>query len=566
MLGAYGAMLLHTGVLVTIPQFVRWIVDRGIAAGDRRVLITSIVALLALSVARAILAFFQNRLAENAAQRVATDLRTELFEHLGILAASYLERMETGQLIQRVVQDVERIRFMVGKIILRIVDGSVLFLGTLVLMVAMSPGLALLSLVTIPLLGWRAFAFGRRQRPLSVQLQEQMGVMTSRVEQNLRGARQVRAFAQEEAEIARFDRDVGAWFGVSAANARLTAINVPLLDALANLGMVIVIGVGGVLAIQGSVTLGVIIAFTTYLAQILGPIRRIGQVIPAGVQALASAERVAEILDADIEVQEIADASPLPTMAGEVRFDEVTFAYPDTESAPAVRDLNLTVAAGSTVALLGATGAGKSTVINLLLRLHDPTHGRVLIDGHDIRHVTLASLRTQIGVVLQDSVLFAASLRDNIRFGRPNASDTDAEAAARAAQIHDFISGLPEGYDTEVGERGVTVSGGQKQRLAIARALLIDPRILVLDDATSSVDAETEQLIQTSLQRLMPGRTVFVIAQRLSTFRAADRILVFEDGRVVADGHHDDLVASSPLYRAICDHQAAMASTVEDGS
>ena len=563
MLGAYGAMLLHTGVLVAIPQFVRGIVDRGIAAGDRQVLVTSIIALLTLSLARAVFAFFQNRLAENAAQRVATDLRTELFDRLGILASSYLERMETGQLIQRVVQDVERIRFMVGKIILRIVDGVVLSVGTLVLMVAMSPWLALLSLVPIPLLAWRAFAFGRRQRPLSTELQEQMGVMTSRVEQNLRGARQVRAFAQEEAEIARFDRDVGAWFTVSAANARLTAINVPLLDGLANLGMVVVIGIGGLLAIQGAVTLGVIIAFTTYLAQILGPIRRISQVIPAGVQALASAERVAEILDAHVEVQEVADAAPLPAIDGEVRFDRVTFAYPDSESAPALRDVDLTVTAGSTVALLGATGAGKSTVINLLLRLHDPTRGRVLIDGHDVRHVSLTSLRTQIGVVLQDSVLFAASLRDNICFGRPDATDADVEAAARAAQIHDFICDLPDGYDTEVGERGVTVSGGQKQRLAIARALLIDPRILVLDDATSSVDAETEELIQRSLQRLLPGRTAFVIAQRLSTFRSADRILVFDDGQIVADGHHDDLVASSPLYRAICDHQAAMASSVE---
>ena len=563
MLGAYGAMLLHTGVLVAIPQFVRGIVDRGIAAGDRQVLVTSIIALLTLSLARAVFAFFQNRLAENAAQRVATDLRTELFDRLGILASSYLERMETGQLIQRVVQDVERIRFMVGKIILRIVDGVVLSVGTLVLMVAMSPWLALLSMVPIPLLAWRAFAFGRRQRPLSTELQEQMGVMTSRVEQNLRGARQVRAFAQEEAEIARFDRDVGAWFTVSAANARLTAINVPLLDGLANLGMVVVIGIGGLLAIQGAVTLGVIIAFTTYLAQILGPIRRISQVIPAGVQALASAERVAEILDAHVEVQEVADAAPLPAIDGEVRFDRVTFAYPDSESAPALRDVDLTVTAGSTVALLGATGAGKSTVINLLLRLHDPTRGRVLIDGHDVRHVSLTSLRTQIGVVLQDSVLFAASLRDNICFGRPDATDADVEAAARAAQIHDFICDLPDGYDTEVGERGVTVSGGQKQRLAIARALLIDPRILVLDDATSSVDAETEELIQRSLQRLLPGRTAFVIAQRLSTFRSADRILVFDDGQIVADGHHDDLVASSPLYRAICDHQAAMASSVE---
>jgi ATP-binding cassette subfamily B protein len=294
-------------------------------------------------------------------------------------------------------------------------------------------------------------------------------------------------------------------------------------------------------------------------------VRRIGQVIPAGVQALASAERVAELLDARVEVQESPTALDLPALEGRVRFDHVTFAYPDTTSAPALVDVDVSIEPGTTVALLGATGAGKSTLANLLLRLHDPTTGRVVLDGHDVRDVTLQSLRGQIGVVLQDSVLFADTIRENIAFGRPDATTEEIEAVAKAAQIHDFIADLPAGYDTEVGERGVTVSGGQKQRLAIARALLIDPRILILDDATSSVDAETEQLIQDALDRLLHGRTAFIIAQRLSTFRLADRILVIEDGCVVADGSHQELATTSPLYQAICAHQSDGANVREAG-
>ncbi len=547
--GAYLSMLLINAFTLTIPQFTRWIIDRGIGAGDLQLLTWSVLGLLGMTLLRGVVTFFQGRWSEVMSQSVAYDLRNALHQKLADLSFSYHDRTETGQLLSRGVQDVERIRFLTGRAVLRLVDSGVLFIGTAVMLIWMNPTLAILSLATIPLLAHRAYEFGRRMRPLSVAIQQQVGVLTTHLEQNLRGARVVKSFAQEESQSAAFDERNDLWFDLSAESAKLRAVNVPMLDLIANISAIFIIWYGGLLVIRGQLTLGELVAFNTYLGQLIMPVRRLGMIIPAVSMAIAAGERIFEILDTPSAVQDAPDAIPLPPIQGHVRFEHVSFAYLERHSV--LTDVTFEAKPGEIVALLGATGSGKSSIINLIPRFYDPIAGRVTIDGYDLRTVQIRSLRDQIGMVLQETTLFAATIGENIAFGRPDATDAEVEEAARAAQAHDFIMSMPAGYETEVGERGVTLSGGQKQRIAIARALLKDPRILILDDATASVDSETERLIQLALARLMQGRTSFVIAQRLSTVRAADLILVLERGRIAAQGTHQELLQISPLYADI---------------
>ena len=551
--GAYVALLVITGLTLLVPQFIRWIVDRAIADGDIGLLGWSVLALLSLTLMKGFVTFYQGTWTETASQGVAYDLRNAMHRKLTDLSFSYHDRTETGQLLTRGVQDAERIRFLTGRAFIRLVEGVVLFVGTAVALPLMNPRLALLVLLTIPILVHRAFHFGRRFRPVSLSIQQQLSLLATRLEQNLRGARVVKAFAQEDAETARFEHENLRWFRLSAKAASLQAVNVPLLDLIANVGTVFVVWYGGFLTIQGQLTLGELVAFSTYLALLIQPVRRLGMIIPALAMAAASGERVFEILDAKSEVQDAPGARPLPSVGGHVCFEKVSFAYFGRHQV--LSEISFEARAGQVIALLGATGSGKSTIINLIPRFYDPTEGRITVDGHDIRKVTLNSLREQVGIVLQDTTLFATSIRDNIAFGHPDATYEQIVEAARAAQAHDFIVQMPQGYDNIVGERGTTLSGGERQRVAIARALLKDPRILILDDAMSSVDTETEQLIQTALERLMQGRTSFIIAQRLSTVRMADLILLLERGRIVTSGTHADLLHSSHLYADIYHHQ-----------
>jgi ATP-binding cassette subfamily B protein len=551
--GAYLALLGITLLSLAIPQFIRWIVDQGIGGQDVRLLGWSVLALLGITLVKGVLILLQGRWTEMASQGVAYDLRNAIHRKLAGLSFAYHNRTETGQLLSRAIQDVERIRFLTGRASLRLVDGVVLLVGTVVVLVWMNPHLALLALATMPLLGYRALYFGRRSRPLSALMQNQTAILTTRLEQNLRGARTVKAFAQEEAEIARFERETERWFDLAAQAARLQAVNIPLLDLIANIGTIFIIWYGGLLVIWGQLTLGELVAFSAYVAQLFQPVRRMGTITPAIAMAAAAGERIFEILDASSEVQDAPDARPLPPVRGHVRFEHVSFSYLRRHSV--LTDISFEALPGQIIALLGPTGSGKSTIINLIPRFYDPTEGRITLDGYDLRQVTLNSLREQIGLVLQETTLFATTIRENIAFGRPQASEAEIIEAARAAQIHDFISQTPHGYDTYVGERGVTLSGGQKQRVAIARALLTDPRLLILDDATASVDTETERLIQIALERLMQGRTSFVIAQRLSTMRRADLILVLERGRIAARGTHQELLRTSGLYADIYQRQ-----------
>ena len=550
---AYMSLVATTAIVLATPQIIRWIIDRGIRQHDLQLLTWSVLALLGLTVARGVFIFFTGLWTEIASQSVSYDLRRDLHARLTELSFAYHDRTQSGQLLSRVMQDVERLRFLTGRAFLGLANGVLLLVGTAVALIMMNPTLALLALLTMPILAQRATSFGARHRPLSLAIQEQLAVLTTLLEQNLRGARIVKAFAQENAEIKRFETENQKWFGLAAATAKLTALNVPMLDMIANLATVIIIWYGGLQAISGELTLGELVAFITYLAQLAAPIRRLGLVIPAIAMAGASAERIFEILDEETQVEEAADATPLAPVRGHLRFENVSFSYARPHNV--LRNVTFEIEPGQVLALLGPTGSGKSSIINMIPRFYDPTEGRILLDGHDIRGATLHSLRSQVGIVLQESTLFATTIRENIAFGRPESTDEEIIEAARAAQAHEFIEGFADGYATKVGERGATLSGGQRQRVAIARTLLTDPRILILDDATSSVDTQTEHLIQKALENLMKGRTSVIIAQRLGTVRLADQILMLENGRISAAGKHEELIESSALYRNIYEEQ-----------
>ncbi len=555
-LGAYLLYLANSGIALGIPLIIRTIVDQGIRGGSVRAIWWGVAALMGMTLVRGLFTFLSGRWTEIASQNVAYDLRNAIHGKLQALSFSYHDRAETGQLLTRAVSDVDRVRFLTGRALVRLIEVVTLVWGITIAMLAINPGLALLTLLIVPLLVHRALAFGSRYRPLSRAIQQQLAQLTTRLEQNLRGARVVKAFAQEAAEIDRFEEENAALFALNVTASRLRAINLPLLRLMVSVGTIFVLLYGGQLVIGNRLTLGELIAFITYVGQLYVPVRRLGMIVPAIAQATASGERVFEILDAQAEVNDAPGARPLSPVQGQVRFEQVHFTYFGRHRV--LEGISFSAEPGEVVALLGATGSGKSSVISLIPRFYDPTSGRVLIDGQDLREVTVASLREQIGIVMQDTTLFATTVRENIAFGRPTASEAEIVAAAKGASAHGFITELPQGYDTLVGERGATLSGGQKQRLAIARAILKDPRILILDDATSSVDTETEAVIQEALSRLMRGRTSFVIAQRLSTIRRADQVLVLDRGRIVAVGRrtaqhtaHDELLRTCGLYAEI---------------
>ncbi|MBI5651228.1 MAG: ABC transporter ATP-binding protein [Chloroflexi bacterium] len=548
-LGAYLATFGTTAINVLTPQFIRLTIDRGIREQATHLLAAMVIGLLVLTLLRGVFTFLQGRWSETMAQSVAYDLRHALQRQVTTLSFAFRDQTETGELLSRAMQDVERIRMVTGRATIRIVNSAILFLATAVALVWMNPSLALFVILTLPLLIWRAIDFGTRARPIAQAIQKQLAILTTRLEQNLRGARVVKSFAQEDAEIERFTRENEQWYGYTAQNARLEAINAPLMHLIANLGTVVIVWYGGWLVINQQLTLGELVAFTTYLAQLVQPIRLLGNTIPMLATGSAAGERIFEILDQAPQVRDAPDARDLPPLRGAVCFENVSFSYSQRNAV--LKDISFETKPGQVIALLGTTGSGKSTLINLIPRFYDPTAGRVLIDERDIRDVTLNSLRSQIGIVLQETTLFARTIRENIAFGCPDATQAQIEAVAQMAHAHAFIAQMPNGYATDVGERGVTLSGGQKQRLAIARALLINPRILILDDATSSVDTGTEKLIQRALDALMRGRTTFVIAHRLSTLQNADQILVLDQGKIVARGAHAELITRSRLYAEI---------------
>ncbi len=533
-------------------------------AGAPKALITGLVAVLIFAVLRGVFAFLQVFWAEKNSQAVAYDLRNDLYAKIQGLSFSYHDRNQTGQLMVRATDDVEKVRLFIGQGLLQLVSAILLLTGTVTILFLTSTTLAWTAMPILPVAMVLFGVFAATAQPMFRRLQIKLSALNTILQENLAGIKVIQAFTRERQEQQKFRASADDLMGQAVSVAKLFTFLFPVIFLVANLGQAAILYVGGRQIIAQVLSLGEWQAFSLYLVYLFFPVAQLGFIITQYGQASASADRIFEILDAKSDVVDKPDAVQLPSVKGEVKFDHVTFRY-FHGGEPVLDDVSFEAPPGARVALLGATGSGKSTIINLLPRFYDPTEGRITIDGYDLRDLKLDSLRKQIGIVLQETTLFSGSIRDNIAFGRPDASDEDIMAAAKAAQAHEFIMSFPEGYATHVGERGATLSGGQKQRVAIARALLLDPRILILDNSTSSVDLTTESLIQEALDHLMFGRTSFVIAQRISTVMSADKILVLDRGRVVAQGKHADLMENEPIYAEIYNSQI-LAYEQEHGS
>ncbi len=580
---AYGSLLVATLAQLAIPQLLQNVIDaitsgyvadqvlalpqlaRGLAAAAMgttleqlqidadtafSALLVALAAILVFSVVRALFAFLQGFYAEKVSQYLAFDFRNELFSKIQRLSFSYHDKNQTGQLMIRATDDVERLRMFIGQGLVMTLQAVILLVVTLVILVTSNWRLTLVVLPTLPIAMGLFMVFGRLAQPLFAELQKRLSALNTILQENLAGLKLVKAFVQEPQEAVRFEGAVESHLQQSLKVARVFSFLFPVIFLVANLGQAAVLYFGGQQIVYGTLTIGEWQKFSLYLMFVFFPLGQLGMIISMMSQAAASAQRVFDILDAENDVTNRPGAVEMPSISGEVTFEDVTFRYFKSGD-PVLAEVSFTATPGQTVALLGATGSGKTTIINLIPRFYDVSEGAIKIDGADIRDVTIESLRRQIGIVLQETTLFGGTIRENIAFGRPDASQAEIEAAAQAAAAHDFIMEFPQGYDTPVGERGTTLSGGQKQRIAIARALLMDPHILILDDSTSSVDVTTEIHIQQALDRLMKGRTSFVIAQRISTVVNADQILVLDQGRIAASGKHEELLEQSELYAEI---------------
>jgi ATP-binding cassette subfamily B protein len=483
----------------------------------------------------------------------ARDLRAAVYRGLQRLSFGYLDRSDTGQLIARATSDVEAVQQFLGHGSTGMVSSFGTYVVTLAVAFVVSWQLTLLALITVPLMLWAGYSYNKASSPLFARVQQQYGALTGLLQENLSGVRVVKAFTQEEHEIRKYNASADELQTHSLTLARTLASRNPLLTAVAGFGTIFVIVGGGYFVAAGAVTIGTLIAFQIYLNKLYGPARRIGLQLSGLARAKASAHRIFEVLDTVPEVRDRPGAVDLREARGEVAFEHVSFEF--RAGVPVLRDVNLTAKPGQVIALVGGTGSGKSALTGLIPRFYDVSAGRVTIDGHDVRDLTLTSLRKHIAIVPQDSFLFSRSIQDNIEFGKPGAPVSLVEFAAERAQAHRFIQRLPEGYGTEVGDRGVTLSGGQRQRTALARAILVEPTVLILDDATSSVDMETEHLIEQALEEIMRGRTTFVVAHRLSTVKRADEVIVLERGEIVERGTHDELIQRQGPYRRIYDVQ-----------
>ena len=517
---------------------------------DRHQLVLLAVAVAVAGLVRLALTVLRRLVAGRVSLGVEYDLRNLLFGHLQALELGFFDHSQTGQLMSRTTVDLQAVRFFLGYGLVFILQSALTIVLAGTAMLLLQPELGIISLVPVPFVVYVSARYGGRARPAIQEVQQRIAELTADAEENISGVRVVKAFARESHQRARFERSVGRVFDQAMVSARLQARYNPLIGFLPQLGLAAVLLVGGRQVIDHQLTLGQFSAFYFYLLMLLSPMRTLGVILGLSQRATASGARIFELLDRDPRLVSAPDAPPLPAGSGHVRFDQVELRY-EGAGRPALREVSLDVPAGLTVALVGATGSGKTSLAGLIARLYDPTAGRVTIDGADLRDASVESVRQAVALVTDDPFLFSATVHENIAYARPDATADEVETAARRAQADAFIRHLPDGYDTRVGERGLTLSGGQRQRLAIARALLADPRILILDDATSSVDASTEQEIKRALREVMAGRTTFVIAHRLSTILLADEIVVLEDGRVAAHGSHDELLDSSDHYREI---------------
>ena len=549
-IGAFFCLLITNGAMLIQPQFTRLIVDRGIAGQNMSLVIGLALAMVGFSAARALFSFFQGALMARTAQGIAYDARNQLYAKIQALSFSYHDRAQTGQLMTRATSDVDMVQGFVGHGFLMVIGSVLMMIGSLVFLFVTNWQLSLVMMVIVPVTFGIFGTVAGRIRPLFMVVQQRLANLNTVLQESLTGVRVVKAFAREPYEAERYAGANQELYDIHIRIGRTMALVFPMVFFISNFATLSVYWIGGGQVLRGDLTLGEMLSFANYMMMAFWPMMGVTMIITMISQAGASAERIFEVLDAQSEVMDKPGAIALPQAQGEVAFEDVSFRYFE-HGDPVLDDVSLRAEPGQVIALLGATGSGKSTIINLIPRFYDVSEGQVLIDGIDVRDVSIGSLRSQIGIVFQETTLFAGTIRENIAFGRTEATMEEIEAAARAAEAHDFIVEFPEGYKTAVGERGATLSGGQKQRVAIARALLLNPRILILDDSTSSVDLETEYRIQTALSRLMEGRTSFVIAQRIATVLNADQILVLDKGQIVARGVHEELLRDSEIYADI---------------
>jgi ABC-type multidrug transport system fused ATPase/permease subunit len=548
-LGGVAALLIGTAAALAPPYLAKLAIDEGILGKDTQVLGIIAAVFVAVAVVGWLAGMAQTYLTSWVGERVLADLRLRLFRHLGRLSLGFYERNRTGAIVSRLTNDVEALDQLVTDGVTSLVQNFLVLVGSAIILVLLDWRLALATLVVFPLMAVATAIFRRRSTRAYRRVRERLGLVTATLQEDISGMRVVQAFAREPKADERFCEVCTSYRAANHETVVLNSVYFPFVDLLATAATAVVLGFGSYLVFDGSLTIGTLFAFIGYLTNFFDPVQQLSQLYNTFLAAVAALDKIIDLMEEEPEIEDRPGAAPLAPVVGRVRFDAVRFGY--SEGPEVLHGIDLDVPAGTTVALVGHTGAGKSTIAKLLARFYDPLEGRIAIDEHDLRDVTQQSLRRQLGVVPQEGFLFAGSIRDNIAFAKPEATDDEITAAAAAVGADTFIRELPNSYATEVGQRGGRLSLGQRQLVAFARALLADPRILVLDEATSSVDIQTEQRIEQALRRLLAGRTAFVIAHRLSTIRQADLIVVLEHGRIVEQGSHEELIERRGRYLAL---------------
>ena len=540
---------------LSIPRLIQVIIDEGVANRDMDKIISTSLLMIGASILSALFMVGNTIFSVRAARSTEADIREALFKKIQTFSFGNLDDFTTGQLLTRLSSDLNQVQMFLTMLLRMFTRAPLMFIGSISIMILTNFELSKIMFVLIPATTILVYLFIRKVQPYFAMVQEKLEYLNQVMQENLVGIRVVKAFVRRDYENERFEDANNQLYETQLSFTQLLSIFFPIVMVLMNMGSVAIIYFGGLQVFVGTTSVGTIMAFVNYVFSTMFPVMMLAMMAGQISSASASAERIMQVLDAEPDVQDKPNAIKLSEIKGKVVFNDVEFSYADDGGDPVLRDISFTAEPGETVAILGSTGSGKSSLINLIPRFYDVTKGQITLDGNDVRDIDMESLRSYIGISLQDVALFSGTIRENIRYGRPDASQEDVEKAAKAAQAHEFIMGFPNGYDTLVGERGTNLSGGQKQRLAIARALLIKPKILILDDSTSAVDIETEIKIEEALEKQLAGATRFVIAQRISTVLNADKILVLDEGKIVAEGKHSELMDTSPIYKEIYDSQ-----------